>query len=148
MENTFKTVHTIKDLIISIIVVLAGVGLLFVNVPLGIFVMVCGDLMLICYKSGIMKEGQSTLLKKKTLELNHECKKSIVDFLNGGNNAPCVKEGNEGGTVKLQVYYNDAEKLAYAQLSDYVDYGFKPVTEFVELKDKRYEQIMSKCNGK
>ena len=148
MENTFKKVHTTKDLVISIIVILAGAGLLFANTVLGICVILCGAIMLVCCKSGIMKEGQTTLLKKKTLELNHDCKKSIVDFLDGANVVPCVKEGNEGGTVKLLVYYNESDKVAYAQLSDYVDYGFKPVTEMVELRGQRYEQLMLNCHEK
>ena len=51
MEFKFKKVHTAKDLIISILVIAAGVGLYFVNEGLGGVIGVCGLLLLIFYKA-------------------------------------------------------------------------------------------------
>ena len=42
MEINFKKVHTLKDLAISTIVLLVGIGLFFVNKGLGITIAVCG----------------------------------------------------------------------------------------------------------
>ena len=52
MEINFKRVHTGKDLIISAIVLAAGIGLFFVNKGLGIVLCLCGILMLLLYKAG------------------------------------------------------------------------------------------------
>ena len=40
MEINFKKVHTVKDLTISAIVLIAGIGLFFVNKGLGVLIAV------------------------------------------------------------------------------------------------------------
>ena len=50
MEYNFKKVHTGKDLAISILVLLAGVGLYFLNLGLGFCIGTCGLLMSLFYK--------------------------------------------------------------------------------------------------
>ena len=52
MEIKFKKVHTTKDLIISAIVLAAGIGLYLVKPVLGVFLAVLGVLMLLLYKNG------------------------------------------------------------------------------------------------
>ena len=51
MEYNFRKVHTGKDLAISILVLLAGVGLYFLNPGLGICIGTCGLLMSLFYKA-------------------------------------------------------------------------------------------------
>ena len=52
MEINFNKVHTIKDLAISTIILLAGIGLFFANKGLGIIIAVCGLAMFFLYKGG------------------------------------------------------------------------------------------------
>ena len=56
MEINFKKVHTGKDLAISTIVLLAGIGLFFVNKGFGITIAVCGLAMFFLYKGGYKKD--------------------------------------------------------------------------------------------
>ena len=58
MEINFKKVHTGKDLAISTIVLLAGIGLFFINKGLGITIAVCGLAMFLLYKGGYKKDGK------------------------------------------------------------------------------------------
>ena len=51
MEYNFKKVHTGKDLAISILVLLAGIGLYFLNPGLGICIGTCGLLMCLFYNN-------------------------------------------------------------------------------------------------
>ena len=51
MENNIKRVHTGKDLAISSMILVLGIGLYFVNAGLGIVIAVCGCLMLLFVKS-------------------------------------------------------------------------------------------------
>ena len=55
MEYNFKKVHTGKDLAISILVLLAGAGLYFLNPGLGICIGACGLLMCLFYKQYFVK---------------------------------------------------------------------------------------------
>ena len=79
MEYTFKKVHTAKDLAISTIVLLAGIGLFFINKGLGITIAVCGLAMFLLYKGGYKKDGKGIVLQKKSEDLCKCCKPSVVE---------------------------------------------------------------------
>lgn len=143
MEINFKRVHTGKDLAISTIVLLAGIGLFFVNKGLGICIAVCGLALFLIYKAGYKKDGQGIVLTKKSEDLCKACRGSIVKYLGGKDCIPTVKKGNEGGSVRLDVYYNKAEGVAYAQLYDFCNYTYEPATEVVELKGNRANTLIS-----
>lgn len=143
MEINFKKVHTAKDLAISTIVLLAGAGLFFINKGLGITIAVCGLAMLFLYKGGYRKDGHGVLLTRKSEDLCKCCKQSIVDFLDGKEIEPQVKKGHEGGSVRLDVYFNEASGIAYAQLFDFRNYAYEPETEVVELHSPRADKLIS-----
>lgn len=144
MECNFKKVHTGKDLAISTIVFLAGAGLFFVNKGLGICIAICGLAMFLIYKSGYKKDGQGVVLQKKSEDLCKCCKSSIVEYLNGRDVTPQIKEGNEGGSVRLDVYFNAAEGIAYAQLYDFCNYAFEAETEVIELHSPKADLLISR----
>lgn len=144
MEINFKKVHAPKDLIISGIILIAGIGLFFIQKALGICVVLCGLLCLLVYKSGYRLDGLDVLLKKKQLELNKSCLSSVLDFINGKNVVPQLVEGNEGGTVLLEVWYNKAAGIAYARLSEYKELSFQNVTGIVELTAENAQSLISR----
>lgn len=143
MEYNFKKVHTSKDLAISIVLIAAGAGLFFVNKALGITIAVCGIFCLLCYKAGFKLEGDSVLLQKSSEDLCKSCKASVLDFLSGKDVMPLVKKGNDGGSVRLDVFYNKAENIAYARLYDFCNYAYEPLTETVELRGLKAEKLIS-----
>ena len=61
MEYSLKRVHTGKDLAISSTILLAGIGLFFVNKGLGICIGICGVLMCLFYKGGYMISATTTM---------------------------------------------------------------------------------------
>lgn len=144
MEINFKKVHTGKDITISSITLLAGIGLFFVNKGLGVCIAVCGLLMLLIYKSGYKKDGKGAVLTKKSEDLCKCCRTSIVEFLDGKDTVPYIKKGNEGGSVRLDVYYNQAADIAYAQLYDFCNYTYEPATGVVELNGEMVDKLISK----
>lgn len=144
MKINFKKVHAPKDLIISGIILLAGIGLFFIQKTMGVCVVLCGLLSLLVYKSGYKLDGLDVLLKKKQLELNKNCQTSVMDFLNGKNVVPQLVEGNEGGTILLEVWYNKAAGIAYARLSEYKELSFQDVTGIVELTAENAQSLISK----
>ena len=143
MEYNFKKVHTGKDLTISTIVLLAGAGLFFVNKGLGICMTICGLFMYLVYKGGYKKDGKGILLTKKSEDICKACRTPIVEFLEGKNDALTIKQGNEGGSIRLDVYFNKAENVAYAQLHDFCNYTYEPATGIAELKGDRAEKLIS-----
>lgn len=143
MEINFKKVHTAKDLAISAIVFLAGVGLFFVNKGLGAIIAVCGVAMLLFCKGGYKKDGQGAVLAKSSEDICKCCRPSILEFLGGKDCVPTTKKGNDGGSVRLDVFFNRAEHVAYAQLFDFCNYAYEPATEIVELRGERADKLIS-----
>ena len=143
METNFKKVHTGKDLAISSIVLLAGAGLFFANKGLGVCLAICGLFMFILYKAGYKKDGQGIVLLKKSEDLCKAGKSSIIEYLDGKDVIPQIKKGNEGGSIRLDVYYNTAAGIAYAQLFDFRNYTYEPETGVVELHSPRADKLVS-----
>ena len=143
MEYNFKKVHTGKDLAISTIVLFAGIGLTFVNKGLGICVAVCGLAMLLLYKGGYKYDGRGAILQKISEDLCKACRPSIADYLNGKDITPQVKKGTEGGSVRLDVFFNASEGIAYAQLFDFRDYAYEAATDVVELHSPKADKLLS-----
>ena len=144
MEIKFKKVHTKKDLIISSIVLAAGIGLYFVNAGLGILLAACGVLMLLFYKDGYKREGEGIVLQKKALDVAHSCRDSLKGFLDGKDVEPDVNAGINGGAIRLEVFYNAAASVAYAQLFDFSNYTYEPATDLVEVRGPKADKLISK----
>ncbi|MCQ2182825.1 MAG: hypothetical protein MJY89_05410 [Bacteroidales bacterium] len=143
MEYNFKKVHTRKDLAISTIVLLAGAGLFFVNKGLGICIAVCGLSMYLVYKGGYKKDGKGILFTRKSEDICKSCRTSIVEFLEGKKATPAIKQGTEGGSIRLDVYYNKAEQVAYAQLFDFCNYSYESATGIVEVNGEKAAKLIS-----
>jgi len=144
MEIQLKKVHTTKDLTISAIVLAAGIGLYFVNAGLGITIAVCGLLMLLLYKGGYKREGDSLVLRKKALDVAHSCRDSLKGYLEGKDVEPVVEASMNGGVLRLEAYYNAEAAVAYVQLFDFSNYTYEPATELVELRGPRAEALIAK----
>lgn len=144
MEAIFRKVHTAKDLVISTLILAAGIGLYFVNHGLGIVLALIGLLMLLLYKGGYKREGEDILLKKKAMDVAHSCRDSLKGFLDGKDVEPVVDTTAIGGIIRLEVYYNESEQIAYAQLFDFSDYVYQPATELVALNGQRAQKLISK----
>ena len=144
MEIKFKKVHTTKDLVISAIVLAAGIGLIFVKPVLGIFIALLGVLMLLLYKDGFKREGEEILLQKKAFDIAHSCRDSLKGFLEGKNVEPEVNTDLSGGVIRMEAYYNAASAVAYVQLFDFSNYTYEPATEVVELRGPRAEKLIGK----
>ena len=144
MENNFVKVHSNKDIIISIIVIVAGIAIILVNTMLGIFIILCGLLSFLLYKSGYKYDNKGVKLKKKSLELSRTCQQSVLDFLNGQNMQLNLIHGNEGGTFMLEVWFNKEEKIAYAQASVYQELGYRKITEIVKLNASNAQLLIEK----
>ena len=144
MENIFKKCHTKNDLIISSITIIAGVGLFFASKAVGITIVLCGVLMLFIYKTGYKHEDSNTIFTKTAFELSVHCRQSVLDFLEGRKETVELIHGNEGGTLRLEVWYNKEERIAYAQLSDYYDYIFHPIAGITKFEDEKAQTLISK----
>lgn len=143
MEINFKKVHTGKDLAISSLLLIAGIGIFFLNKGLGALLVSCAVLMLLLYRNGYRIDGHGAVLTKQSEDLCRGCRTSLMEFLKGKDTTPAVVKGSDGGCIRLDVYFNRAEGIAYAQLFDFCDYTYEPATEIIELQGDRMKELIS-----
>ena len=144
MENKFKKVHALKDLIISGLILVAGIGLFFVSKGLGIAVALCSLLSFLLYKSGWRREGDGTPLRKRSIEVSRKCKPALMAFLESGKIVPELVPGNEGGTLLIEVWFTTDESQSYVQLSEYLELGFQKITDVIELDGTQTQNLLAK----
>jgi len=143
MEIKIKSVHTVKVLIISFVTLSAGIGLFFVNKGLGAVIFACGLLLLLLFfKSGYKREGESVVLTKKAFDVARHCRESVKGFLDGEDVDPEIDTKTDGSVVRLEIYYNADAAVAYAQLFDFSSYAYEAATEIVELRDGRARALI------
>ena len=144
MEIIFKKVHTGKDLAVSGIIIAAGIGLYFLNAGLGIFVGVCGLLMLLFNKNGYKANGEGPVLTKKAQDISHACRQSVFDYLNGKDVTPELNGAALGASARLETYSNKEAGVVYAQLFDFSNYNYEKATEIVEIHSPRADKLLCK----
>lgn len=144
MQNNFVKIHTKKDLLLSVVFIIAGIGLFFINKVAGIAIALLGILILFFYKTGYKFTGNDVILKHKKLEISRKYQQSVLDFLNGKSEILEMQPGNEGGTLLLEAWYNEQEGIAYAQLHAYQELNFQPVTEIIELQKEASQKLIEK----
>ncbi len=110
----------------------AGIGLYFVNAGLGVVIGVCGLLLLLFYKTGHKREGEDIVLRKKAIDIAHHCRESLKGFLDGKDVEPEINTNENGGVIRLEIYYNADAAVAYAQLFDFSNYTYEPATDVAQ----------------
>lgn len=144
MEIKFHKVHTVKDLILSAIILAAGIGLYFVNAGTGIVVAACGAVMLLFYRSAYKRQGEDILLSKKAMDISKDCRTALKEFLAGKDTEPEITAPGSSGVIRIEVYFNAEAELAYAQLFDFANYTYEESTEMVELRGERAARLIGK----
>lgn len=144
MQSNFKKVHTGKDLTISLAVLIAGIGLFFTNKWLGVFIILCGLLTLLLFKTGFRKEGQTSVLSRVSKDISKTCSLSVIGFLRGEDCSLVIKDGNEGGSMRLITYFSKQDHIAYVQLLNYSNYLYESAIEDVELTGARADEFIEK----
>lgn len=99
--------------------------------------------MFVFYKGGYRLDGRGIMLTRKSEDICKDCRTSLMDFLEGRISSPTIRQGHEGGTIRIDVYFNKAERVAYVQLYDFCNYLYEPATGIIELDGARAETLIS-----
>ena len=101
-------------------------------------------MLLLFYKTGHKREGENIVLAKKALDVSQKCRESLKEFLDGKDVEPEIHFNGTEGVIRLEIYYNADEAVAYVQLFDFSDYTYEPATEIVELRGQKAEKLIGK----
>ncbi len=144
METNIKKVHTVKDLTISFALIAIGAGLFFVNKGCGFCIAALGLLLFFLYRTGYKIGDDHKTYHKKSLDLCRGCKEPLVNFLEGKTSELDIKEGSEGGCIRVDFYFCAPDQPSYIQVFDFRGYEYQKDGELREADAKQTKTLLNK----
>lgn len=124
MKKTFIRVHSVKDIIISSILIILGSVLVALPTGIGVniagfFMLFMGILFALVLKTGYKdtETGEKFLFKEYYFQQAMHAE--ISSALESSPNTIDLKEADKGNALKLDIYYNTVSGKAYIQLFEY-----------------------------
>ena len=147
MEKTFVRVHSVKDIVISLSLIVSGSILVAlptgtgVNVA-GFFMIFAGLLLGLFMKTGYKDTASGERFHKKEHYFQQAMNSVIGSMLESKPEAIDLAEAEKGNAVKLDIYYSKTTGKAYLQLFEYVPYKYEPCSQMYEHHISRIEKLI------
>lgn len=128
-----KKVRSAKDYLITLVFLATGVALLFCSDSmfiLGCTLIVFALILFLAMRSSYVIEGKDGKFKRKTSNYPKPKKDELISYLEGKSDK--VIPEAPGGLL-MYVYYRCDKSSGYAQINDFDQYEYKPVTELLPL---------------
>lgn len=137
MEKTFIRVRSVKDITLSISLIL--IGSILVALPTGaavnitgFFLIFAGLILALVLKSGYMDEETGEKYSKKEHYFQQAMHASLLSAIESDPKSVDLAEEDKGNAVKLDVYFNKSANKAYVQLFEYIPYKYEPCSKMYE----------------
>ena len=137
MEKTFTRVHSIKDIVIFISLLVLG-GILVavptsdaVNIT-GFFLIFAGAILALVLKTGYKDVETNVKYIKKERYFQQAMHAAIADAIASKPDSIDLSQENKGNAIKLDIYFSKASGKAYVQLFEYVPYTYQPCSKMYE----------------
>ena len=147
MEKKFTRVHTIKDIVIFISLLVFGSILLAVptsdavNIT-GFFLILVGAILALVLKTGykdIETNAKYQKLERYFQQAEHAAISSAIASKPDSVN---LSEENKGNALKLDIYFSKATGKAYIQLFKYVPYTYQPCSKMFEYEISKVGKLI------
>lgn len=128
MEDKFIRVRSIKDIVISSILIITGTVLVIIpssdplNI-LGFFTIVTGLVLAFILKTAYRHTESGEKLQKKEFYYSNDMREKLKSALTSPMDFRHTQE-SQGSTLRMDVYYNKTK--AYMQLLEYIPYRYEP----------------------
>lgn len=149
MEKEFCRVRTIKDIAISLAIIVAGFILIALptSVSLNVtgFLLICtGLLFALVLRSGYKDLLSGELYCKSEKYFDRSLKTDLSVAIQSEPSQINLTEENKGNGVRLDIYYSAKNGKAYTQLFEYIPYEYQPCTEVHEHELCKVKKILGK----
>ena len=128
-----KKTRSVKDIIITLLFLAGGGALLFCSDSmfiLGCTLIVFAAVLFLAMKSSYVIEGKEGSFRRKTANYPKTKKEEVVSFLEGRSTK--VPAEAPGGLL-MYIYYRRDKSAGFAQINDFDQYQYKPITEMIPL---------------
>ena len=147
MEKTFTRVHSIKDIVIFISLLVLG-GIL-VAVPTGdavnitgFFLVFAGAILALVLKTGYKDVETNVKYIKKERYFQQAMHAAIADAIASKPDSIDLSQENKGNAIKLDIYFSKATGKAYIQLFEYVPYTYQPCSKMYEYEISKVVKLI------
>ena len=147
MEKTFTRVHSIKDIVIFISLLVLG-GIL-VAVPTGdavnitgFFLVFAGAILALVLKTGYKDVETNEKYIKKERYFQQTMHAAIADAIASKPESIDLSQENKGNAIKLDIYFSKASGKAYVQLFEYVPYTYQPCSKMYEYEISKVGKLI------
>ena len=147
MEKTFVRVHSAKDIIISVSLIVLGSVLVAlptgagVNVA-GFFMIFAGLLLALFMRTGYKDTASGEKFLKKEHYFQQAMNPAINSVLENRPEAIDLAEAEKGNAIKLDIYYSKVLGKAYLQLFENIPYKYEPCSKMYEHQLSRIEKLV------
>ena len=147
MEKTFIRVHSIKDIVIFISLLILG-GILVavptsdaVNIT-GFFLVFAGAILALVLKTGYKDVETNVKYIKKERYFQQAMHAAIADAIASKPDSIDLSQENKGNAIKLDIYFSKASGKAYVQLFEYVPYTYQPCSKMYEYEISKVGKLI------
>ena len=147
MEKEFSRVRSAQDIVISLILVVAG-GILVALHPsasvniLGFFMIFAGLILLLVMKTSYKLQGTKDTYKKKEIFFAQSKRDSLTASLTSDPSAIDLTEENKGNGARVDIFYSRKNGKAYCRLYEYIPYRYEPCTPYYEHSIEKVEKLL------
>ena len=147
MEKTFIRVHSIKDIVIFISLLI--LGSILVAVPTGdavnitgFFLVFAGVILTLVLKTGYKDVETNVKYIKKERYFQQAMHTAIADAIASKPDSIDLSQENKGNAIKLDIYFSKASGKAYIQLFEYVPYTYQPCSKMYEYEISKVGKLI------
>ena len=147
MEKTFVRVHSIKDIVIFISLLILG-GIL-VAVPTSdavnitdFFLIFAGAILAFVLKTGCKDVETNVKYIKKERYFQQAMHAAIADAIASKPDSIDLSQEDKGNAIKLDIYFSKASGKAYIQLFEYVPYTYQPCSKMYEYEISKVDKLI------
>lgn len=147
MGNNFIKVRSVKDIILSLSIILVGVILVIISVSEGAnmggyALIILGAVLTIFLKSGYCNTATKKVYNKKEFLFAGEMRASIVSALKSNPELIKLSESGKGQVLKLIIFYSKSSGNAFVQLYEYVPYEYKACTDMYDFEIGKVSKLL------
>ena len=147
MEKTFIRVHSIKDIVIFISLLI--LGSILVAVPTGdavnitgFFLVFAGVILTLVLKTGYKDVETNEKYIKKERYFQQAMHAAIADAIASKPDSIDLSQENKGNAIKLDIYFSKGTGKAYIQLFEYVPYTYQPCSKMYEYEISKVGKLI------
>ena len=147
MNKEFTRVRSVKDIIISSVLLIGGAVLVAlptatsINI-IGFFMIFAGIILSLVLKTGY-KDNETGIRYCKTERFfAQSMRHDILDAIATKPESINLSEEDKGNGIRLDIYHSKESNKAYIQLFEYIPYKYEPCSRLYEYELKNVNKIL------